>query len=62
MPEAPGGGPAGDLAERQFDPEGTPGNLLMATRNPAFAPVEGKVVDIPLFTRFHTSQVVVGDF
>ena len=32
---------------------------LMATRNPAVKlPVEGKVVYLPLFIRFYTSQVV----
>ena len=32
---------------------------LMATRNPVNSPVEGKVVEISLFAKFHTSQVVV---
>ena len=30
----------------------------MATRNPAGTPVEVGIVEIPLFTRFYTSQVV----
>ena len=36
--------------------------LLMGFRNPVNSPVEGKVVEIPLFIRFYTSQVVVWDF
>ena len=34
---------------------------LMATRNPAIKlPVEGKVVYLPLFRRFYTSQLLFG--
>ena len=36
--------------------------LLMGFRNPVNSPVEGKVVEIPLFIRFYTSQVVVWGF